>query len=73
VISGTRKKDLEVILSPLILFSSGGWIRTTDLWVMSPTSYQTAPPRDQLQYVISKNANKSKNLQITNIYITIVI
>src|SRR5207245_2715811 len=23
----------------------GGWILTTDLWVMSPTSYQTAPPR----------------------------
>ncbi len=24
---------------------SGGWIRTNDLRVMSPTSYQTAPPR----------------------------
>ncbi len=24
---------------------SGGRIRTCDLWVMSPTSYQTAPPR----------------------------
>ena len=23
----------------------GGWIRTSDLWVMSPTSYQTALPR----------------------------
>ena len=24
----------------------GGRIRTTDLWVMSPTSYRTALPRD---------------------------
>ena len=24
---------------------SGGWIRTNDLRVMSPTSYLTAPPR----------------------------
>ena len=28
--------------------SSGDRIRTYDLWVMSPTSYQTAPPRDHL-------------------------
>ncbi len=27
-------------------FGSGGRIRTFDLWVMSPTSYRTAPPRD---------------------------
>ncbi len=26
---------------------SGGGIRTPDLWVMSPTSYQTAPPRNR--------------------------
>jgi hypothetical protein len=26
-------------------FGSGGWIRTIDLRVMSPTSYRTAPPR----------------------------
>ena len=25
---------------------SGGWIWTNDLRVMSPTSYQTAPPRN---------------------------
>ena len=24
---------------------SGGWIRTNDLWVMSPASYRAAPPR----------------------------
>ena len=28
-----------------IKFGSGGRIRTDDLWVMSPTSYLTAPPR----------------------------
>ena len=28
-------------------FSSGGGIRTRDLRVMSPTSYQTAPPRNR--------------------------
>jgi hypothetical protein len=27
------------------IFHSGGGIRTRDLRVMSPTSYQTAPPR----------------------------
>ena len=26
--------------------SCGGWIRTTDLRVMGPTSYRTAPPRN---------------------------
>ena len=29
---------------------SGGPIRTDDLWVMSPTSYQAAPPRNVNQY-----------------------
>ena len=29
----------------LILHGSGGWIRTSDLRVMSPTSFQAAPPR----------------------------
>jgi hypothetical protein len=29
----------------VIIFGSGGWIRTNDLRVMSPTSYLTAPPR----------------------------
>jgi hypothetical protein len=28
-----------------LFLNSGGGIRTRDLWVMSPTSYQTAPPR----------------------------
>ena len=33
------------------LFDSGGGIRTRDLRVMSPTSYQTAPPRGGLIFV----------------------
>ncbi len=32
------------------LVGSGGRIRTYDLWVMSPTSYQAAPPRDNCSY-----------------------
>ena len=30
----------------VIEIGSGERIRTSDLWVMSPTSYRTAPPRD---------------------------
>jgi hypothetical protein len=32
-------------LSSIIFFSSGEWIRTTDLRVMSPTSYHCSTPR----------------------------
>jgi hypothetical protein len=39
------KKDSEFLPSPCPVYGSGGRIRTADLWVMSPTSYQTAPPR----------------------------
>ncbi len=35
--------------SPFPVSSSGGRIRTSDLRVMSPTSYQTALPRDQFR------------------------
>ena len=34
----------------LVLFGSGGQIRTDDLWVMSPTSYQAAPPRIDFKF-----------------------
>src|SRR3954451_20981172 len=34
-----------IVLSPPPSADSGGGIRTRDLRVMSPTSYQTAPPR----------------------------
>ena len=32
------------------IIGCGGRIRTCDLWVMSPTSYRTAPPRDIRKY-----------------------
>ncbi len=35
---------------PLLAVGSGGRIRTSDLRVMSPTSYQTAPPRTKLTF-----------------------
>ena len=34
----------------LVVFGSGGQIRTDDLWVMSPTSYQAAPPRIDFKF-----------------------
>jgi hypothetical protein len=40
-----KKKRAVIIRALLDFFGSGGWIRTNDLRVMSPTSYQTAPPR----------------------------
>ena len=36
-----------------IIIGSGGPIRTDDLWVMSPTSYQAAPPRN-VDFIISE-------------------
>ena len=39
------KKYLFNLLILFNLFGCGGKIRTCDLRVMSPTSYQTAPPR----------------------------
>ena len=38
-------KASEEISEAFRKIGSGGWIRTNDLRVMSPTSYQTAPPR----------------------------
>jgi hypothetical protein len=38
------KKGSSKSLKPLFLLSSGGRIRTYDLWVMSPTSYQLLHP-----------------------------
>ena len=43
-----KEKGLGFRLSPCIMLGSGGWIRTIDLRVMSPTSCQTAPPRSNL-------------------------
>ncbi len=42
-----QKKNTRLLKSRCsILIGSGGRIRTCDLWVMSPTSYRAAPPRD---------------------------
>ena len=50
IVVGTLKKGRIQTIKPArcgLYFNSGsgGWIRTNDLRVMSPTSYQTAPPR----------------------------
>ncbi len=42
------------------LFGSGAWIRTKDLWVMSPTSYQAAPPRN-VGVIIAKVRSAGKD------------
>ena len=42
--SGNEKR-VSRMASPFDFIGSGGWIRTIDLRVMSPTSYLTAPPR----------------------------
>ena len=44
-----NKKGTRIAASPFPMSSSGGRIRTSDLRVMSPTSYQTALPRDQIR------------------------
>ncbi len=41
-----QQKRTYVAISPFVSRSSGGRIRTSDLRVMSPTSYQAALPRD---------------------------
>ena len=47
VAQGAKKWDRPKCLSLREFHTSGGRIRTSDLRVMSPTSYQTALPRDQ--------------------------
>ncbi len=54
------KKDLENFLNPLFYCGSGERIRTSDLRVMSPTSYQTAPPRIKLSFKIEFNSQISE-------------
>jgi hypothetical protein len=50
-----KKKGPASHASPCLFSSSGGRIRTSDLRVMSPTSYQAALPRDQLRTVLYPN------------------
>jgi hypothetical protein len=52
-----------MVLSPPPSADSGGGIRTRDLRVMSPTSYQTAPPRGG--NVDSSNARASASRRIS--------
>ncbi len=49
------KKGLDPCLNLFLRTGSGGWIRTNDLRVMSPTSYQTAPPR--IKYTLKAEFN----------------
>src|SRR5277367_2373001 len=46
--NSANKKGTRIAASPFRSFSSGGRIRTSDLRVMSPTSYQAALPRDRI-------------------------
>ena len=45
---GRNKKGLALLQVPVDQGISGGGIRTPDLRVMSPTSYQAALPRDHV-------------------------
>jgi hypothetical protein len=47
-----KMKKPDLLKGPVSL-SSGGWIRTNDLWVMSPTSYHCSTP----QYVFNMNVS----------------
>ena len=44
IVSG-KQKGIHLAVNPFDCFGCGERIRTSDLRVMSPTSYQTAPPR----------------------------
>ncbi len=41
----TPLKKAQIISLCLKSLGSGGWIRTNDLWVMSPTSFHCSTPR----------------------------
>ena len=51
------KKGLDRSLNLFLHIGSGGRIRTTDLRVMSPTSYQTAPPRIKMFVRVEINSH----------------
>jgi hypothetical protein len=59
--SRSRSAGLQGVFtsSALVGRDSGGGIRTRDLRVMSPTSYQTAPPRVATPYRIKKRGLKT--------------
>ena len=47
-------RDNFCMTKSMAKIGSGGPIRTDDLWVMSPTSYQAAPPRN-VEIIILEN------------------
>ena len=47
LVSVWKEKDLDFQMEIEVFYSSGRRIRTSDLRVMSPTSYQAALSRDQ--------------------------
>jgi hypothetical protein len=51
-------KEKPPEIQEVLKFGCGGWIRTSDLWVMSPTSYQAALPRDDLYSVVCRFIDK---------------
>ena len=53
------KKARSLIEKQAFSSCSGDRIRTSDLRVMSPTSYQTAPPRDQFNLTRNQPAGQS--------------
>ena len=46
----------------LIMLGSGGWIRTSGLRVMSPTSFQAAPPRVIILFIVDIKSFVKLNL-----------
>ena len=53
-VTGRRVNQLH---HETINFGCGERIRTSDLWVMSPTSYQAAPPRDIIKWRRKRDSN----------------
>jgi len=51
-----QEKGSRFPVSPWLVNGSGGRIRTCDLWVMSPTSYRTAPPRVMYRAILAASA-----------------
>ena len=59
-----ESKDLRTFV---VSFGSGGWIRTNDLRVMSPTSYQAAPPRINVQRYYGVEHDESRKMLEVNL------
>src|SRR5947207_2807409 len=62
--SKRKEKGTCVAASPCPLRSSGGRIRTSDLRVMSPTSYQAALPRDLCLPILERHLRLSSSAKV---------